>query len=72
MPLLKLAEILIVVGAGLAFYVWQMRQLKRDRAQTAAEAVAREQAAAADAHGHQDRADQPPLEAPREPDRGVQ
>ena len=72
MPLLKLAEILIVVGAGLAFYVWQMRQLKRDRAQPAAEAAAREQAAAADAHGHLDRAGQTPLQVPREPDRGVQ
>jgi hypothetical protein len=44
MPLLKLAEVGIVVVAGLAFYVWQMRQLKRDRAQTAAEEAARRQA----------------------------
>ncbi len=44
MPLLKLVEVLILVLAGLGFYVWQMRQLKRDRAQTAAEEAARRQA----------------------------
>ncbi len=44
MPLLKLVEVLILVLAGLGFYVWQMRQLKRDRAQTAAEDAARRQA----------------------------
>jgi len=35
MPALKLAEIVIVVVALVAFYVWQMRSLKRDRAETA-------------------------------------
>ena len=49
MPALKVAEIVIVVVAGVAFYVWQMRSLKRDRAETArqmaqAEALSAQQA----------------------------
>lgn len=44
MPLLKLVEILIVVVAGVAFYVWQMRQLRIDRARTAAQNAAAQQA----------------------------
>lgn len=35
MPALKIAEVVIVVVALVAFYVWQMRSLKRDRAETA-------------------------------------
>jgi Sec-independent protein translocase protein TatA len=35
LPALKLAEIVIVVVALVAFYVWQMRSLKRDRAELA-------------------------------------
>lgn len=35
MPALKIAEVVIVVAALVAFYVWQMRSLKRDRAETA-------------------------------------
>lgn len=54
MPLLKLAEIVIVVLAGLGFYVWQMRQLKRDRAQTAAAEAARRQAIASPHEAAQD------------------
>jgi type II secretory pathway pseudopilin PulG len=53
MPALKVAEIVIVVVAGVAFYVWQMRSLKRDRAETArqmaqAEALSAQQANAQD------------------------
>jgi hypothetical protein len=35
LPALKLAEIVIVVAGLVAFYVWQMRSLKRDRAELA-------------------------------------
>ena len=35
LPALKLAEIVIVVVGLVAFYVWQMRSLKRDRAELA-------------------------------------
>ena len=48
MPALKIAEVVIVVVALVAFYVWQMRSLKRDRAETArqmAQAQAQQEAA---------------------------
>jgi len=35
LPALKLAEIVIVVVGLVVFYVWQMRSLKRDRAELA-------------------------------------
>lgn len=52
---LKLVEIVIVVVAGVAFYVWQMRQLKADRARTAAESEAARQQADQPAQDDDDR-----------------
>jgi hypothetical protein len=49
LPALKLAEILIVVVALVAFYIWQMRSLKRDRAELARRLEQERQAQAASA-----------------------
>ena len=68
MPLLKLVEVLILVLAGLGFYVWQMRQLKRDRAQTAAEDAARRQAVEPP---HHDATQGEPVQAASRPNGGA-
>ncbi len=61
LPALKLAEIVIVVVALVAFYVWQMRSLKRDRAELARR-LAQEQ------QEHQQAPQQAQLQASAAPD----